>query len=378
MAVQMLPGWWDQIAPSAMGFVENLQRAVAPNFYANQRLQQMAQKDPTIMATIANLGREEQDALAQAMGFRGQNPFGSLPVGMERQEAMTQQDLRNKGRALDPEGAAVGAVPGARTRTQQALDALKPKMAEQTMLKADIDIDSAILGNEAAEIVLNERKRALAQLEELRARTPGFDPIGLVQRAFAGRLSAEDNDALQRLGSDPDFAGAFDVLKSTEIFRRQNMMNFSLRSAGDQADMIKARNDFIIKSVEGARREYDSAVGAIEDVFKSNALSGMSREKAMARDPMLRQAVEAARTRMKNAESVYNMYRPKAAAVMGVEIPELMKYDMNAGGATLSPKIQSAVDRIRSGKATIEQLQSSSVFTPEEKALIAAQIQRQP
>ncbi len=79
--MQYLPGWWDQLGGSVTGFVDQAQKAISPNHYAQKNLQQLIQQDPTILMKIAEMSPEQRNLAAQGMGFRNQNPFEKIPEG---------------------------------------------------------------------------------------------------------------------------------------------------------------------------------------------------------------------------------------------------------------------------------------------------------
>lgn len=49
------PTLWDQLGPGLSSLLGGIQKQMRPDDFARTRLQEMAQRDPSIMARIANM-----------------------------------------------------------------------------------------------------------------------------------------------------------------------------------------------------------------------------------------------------------------------------------------------------------------------------------
>jgi hypothetical protein len=94
MTIPYLPGWWDQLAPSATKFVDSAQHALAPNFYANKKFEEMVQQNPLILDQLSNLNPEQRGAFAKSLGYTtpDNSPIANLPEG----ETLKERKLKAK------------------------------------------------------------------------------------------------------------------------------------------------------------------------------------------------------------------------------------------------------------------------------------------
>lgn len=367
--INQTPGLWDMIKPEAMAFMGQAMQRLNPDFYASKRLQEMIQQNPMVLDQIANMDDTQRAAFAQQMGFRKQNPIAAIAPGTQRQER-EQVQAYQKTMTPEQQDLALAKKAGTVSRFELGRTAKADARAEKEHGQANqlFDLTLAMKGLEEEEksILLNEQKRALGKLAEARAKYPQIDFQKIMRESFSGQLSPEAQGMMTVISGDEALKSTMQTLFDLEKFSRSSKMQFSLRALGQQDD----RDRVYLGLTETARKEATDAGKEIAAFVKAAGLIGV--EKYLARDPEAKTQYDAAVSRYNDARTRYKSIAPIVNKKFGIpetDIPELkVMAPPSMPTATTSLKISAVVERVRTGKATLAQLEASPSLTPEEKA----------
>jgi osmotically-inducible protein OsmY len=324
MSVVNLPGLWDQIGPSAMGFAENLQRAVAPNFYAKKKLEELIQKDPSVIDKFQNMDPTARAALAKGLGFsNGEDPFASLAPGMDLQKKQQEFGLYQQGIKQDPTGAAARAA-GARTAEGQAIDAgnaavakLKPQIAQQEIQQNAINIDVSKIDKDLKGLALRKTQQAQARLEKWQAANPNFN----LKDVFA---AVQDPSLMT-----PQITEAYANMDEGQHQAIKDLLNVAglnnqLAKAGIMADKSNraqanmARENWIRNSAKDDQNAYNNAKKSFQAWVQANILGKVSLQDAL-KDPKFKAQYDQLHAELEAYRNNYNESGSKAAETMGTK-----------------------------------------------------------
>ncbi len=335
MSVVNLPGLWDQIGPSAMSFAENLQRAVAPNFYAKKKLEEMVQKDPSVIEKFQNMDPTARAALAKGLGFSdGQDPFAGLAPGMDLQKKQQEFDLYKQGVSQDPTGAAARAA-GARTAEGKAIDVgnaavakLKPTIAQQEIQQNAINIDTSKIDQGLKGLALRKATQAQARLEKWQAENPNFnlkDVFAAVQDP--SKMTPQISEAYANM-NDGQHQAMKDLL-SIESLNTQLAKAGIMADKSNRAQANMARENWIRNSAKDDQAAYTAAKKSFQAWVQANILGKVSLQDAL-KDPKFKAQYDQLHAELESYRSNYNESGAKAAETMGTKftpIPTLGEED---------------------------------------------------
>ena len=371
MTIPRLDGWWDEInrGGAAEKFVGALDKRLRPDAYAQQALQEMIRQNPNALEQIANMDPGQRQMFAATMGFTKGNPFENLAPGAARTRLNEEQAAIA---ALTPEQqlarqAAVANVP----TTEAIVNARSDRDLERKM--KEFTFNNLVEDRPLAKLLNEEKSRVINTLNQMRTKYPELDVSGVVGGLLRGDLSPELLQQAQLLQND--YGAAFDTMLDMAKLQLQGDMQLRLRGMTDQSDFVRLAASL----TESARKSYADATRNFNNYVKTNKLAGLSLEKAIERDPEFAKNVANYEAQMQQAKATYDSYAPVVARLMNVELPSIeFGADVPAASTTpLSPAAQEAVRRIKSGKATLGDIERSR-FSEQDKQAIREALRGSP
>lgn len=209
MTIPYLPGWWDSIQQNATGFVDKAQQALAPNFYANKKLQEAIQQNPQLLEQISNMDPSQRNLLAAGFGFKKQNPFGNVAEGTKLKAEKRMENAINTVTST-PEGVAElnARLTGTKTAIERQKDTLDLQKIQQ-------DISGGATRNKLDSLKLKEVEKESVRLEKvLQQKAPD---VAMVAKAVVAGKSIDPQTA-ERIGADPYLKATYDdYVRSLQI-----------------------------------------------------------------------------------------------------------------------------------------------------------------
>lgn len=221
MSIQYMPGWWDTIAPTATDFVNKLASVALPDRAAQQKYEQMIQKDPSIVQQLSNMNQAERQQFAKGLGAKNLDIFGAMPEGAQlkqqnRVSAAWDSVMGNK----DTAAQAIGSMTGTQTPEKIARERV---VQSQEDTKFNWEKELAGMNIELNKGKLVDAKRVQAMTEEAFKKYPslkGTDLTMLVDSMIANQ--PVEPLLVQRIRADP---GANDFVQFAMKARMQELDN---------------------------------------------------------------------------------------------------------------------------------------------------------
>lgn len=274
MAIQRIPGWWDEIGQGITSLVGQLPKVFTPNTVAQKKLQEMIQQDPTILDRVANMDDAQRAMFAQGVGFKNQNPFQQLPAGQQR------IDREEKNKAV----AAIQGNPEAQAERDAFLtNTQTPKQRHIT----DTTLEGRIIDNKTGQLKLDVLQKEVSRNEKILERDAPDIAKTARAAAFGQPIPVEQ---LERINADPNLREAFgDYFKGFQLTREHNLrmalqsmkspqermmaiswmdkeMDNTRTRIRDLQQMTSGRNGFM--TMFSDRAGYDAAIKQQEELTK--------------------------------------------------------------------------------------------------------------
>lgn len=218
--MEYIPGFWDQLAPSATGFVDKLLRTVNPNHFAQQDFNKIVQQNPQVLQQLSNMNPQERELYAQSLGYKGGvNPFAQMAEGTQSQAA--KLDLGNKKRVAGAFERA-SATPQGQAQVDAALTGTKtPEQLAQEKSTFEMQQKLGQLNLDLSELKKVDLTRSQKIVDAAFAAHPTLDSKTVnatLDAMFKGQ--PVDPQLANRIQADP---GASDLFQLAYKIRLQRM-----------------------------------------------------------------------------------------------------------------------------------------------------------
>jgi hypothetical protein len=297
MTIPMLPGFWDEIKDSTVPFMQAIMERAMPDNFAERRLQQLVQRDPTLLPFIQNMDDLAREKIAEAIGFKKKNPFKDLPAGPEREK---RERIAEAWKNASPEVRARGMATEAGLPVQEDIDWLKGSRARQKE-KEDLDI-------ERDRITTQVMKEGRARIEEALQQTGGkVDLTRILKDIISLNISPATATEMQILNTIP---GAMETLNNMITIYR---VNEELKANKEIANMrVSNQTGSDVRALlSNSRQAYMSALAALSKLMDPKMMTIPSFADRIRSSPEYLQAVENVKNAKKAYENIYNtMARP--------------------------------------------------------------------
>lgn len=186
-----IPSWADNpnFQQGLQSFLQSVGKGFAPDFYARQTFQNMAQQDPNLIETISNMDDGQRETFNKnVLGSKNKNPLEKIGIGQKR---MAREEQAAALAALTPAQIAERKAALAGTRTQTAIDrentdnARKDALWPMQLEGAQIDLKGKKQKVDADTIALDEATRQSNEWKNTLARMPNVDSKEIVKLADA-------------------------------------------------------------------------------------------------------------------------------------------------------------------------------------------------
>jgi len=371
--MEKLNNWWEEINKGGVveKLFQNLDKRLRPDAYANQKYQEMIQQDPSMMLKLSDLDPTQRDAFAQALGFRdmGKSPIAGLPEGeglkfrkqKEAYEASLTPAQRDEYFANT-----FGGVSNRKITREDKEEGRKDSAEGRAvdLFGQTKEMNALTIAEQKAQA--REREYTQRTLDGLRIRFPA-ENINLEQALQDMMQNKPNTPLMQRITTDPTIAPTFKMLWEATMER------IKLQAQRDIASLKSPQEKFM--GLQFLQMNADNALQALNNADKAVAELGTA---GMYINPVkYQQAVDAA------AAAKLQHQQSSAAFQNAIKSePAFSKYYESMkglGGATspASPKVQKAIDMIKSGQATIQDIDNAIKYSAEEKAAIKLALSQQ-
>jgi len=366
MSLPYIPGWWDSIDKNALGgFIQGATKAFAPNATAKFEYDQMIKQNPLLTTQLSNLDPTQREAIAKSMGFTDytQSPLASLSVGPELQDRMELQDFL---KTATPEQKEIRLAGKAGTKTNKEISQSDTIFGQTTKSNEQgIRLNDQKL--QLNEMELKEKTEMQTLMDTLKIKYPA-ENINLQKSVMDYVTGKIQTPELQRIVNDPTLGPSFTNLVDLykERIRLAAQVNIaSLRSPQEKLLGIS----FLQQGVDNALQKINTAKGMIKD----QGIYGQ-----MQQTPEYVQATQALQEAEAEHKQLVSAYNSALKTEFGGKYPDVFnpnKIGLGSGVVgPVSPKISQALEMIRSGKGTLEQLMAAPNFTEQEKQAIKMQL----
>lgn len=352
MSLPYIPGWWDSIGQGVTGVVKQLPQVMQPDRIAQKRLQEMVQQNPEILEQFSNMDETTRNAFVQSLGFKNQNPLSNVAVGSKRKLREEEEGVIA---SATPEQLAErrGKIGGFSTTAEIARRKIEEdrKDAVFKMTQELSELNKSILGSKITETARQEKMIAAAQ-----AKYPELSKVDLTGavRNMMYKGIAPDPMLMDAVTNSPGAALIVESLMKVEMEKMQQAARVRLQTMKDPNE-----NAIFLRGLSEYGRQLNAETQRLQTDIKLAMENSMLDGTAKARIPIMQEQLKNLQQKAYENSMITGELNKKLAGEAGVNIP-------------LSAKALAAVERIKSGKNTLQDLESTVTFSLEEKTAIKA------
>jgi hypothetical protein len=372
MALPYVPGWWDEINKNGAitNLAQQLPAIIQPDRVAGKRLEAMIQQNPELITQISNMDPTARQAMAGALGFKNydRSGLGNIEEGQQLQDRNAMRTFLKTAtpRQQEQRVARLAGVEDSTTIDQ------KDKSFSLGVQKTEQDIRVGKQDEELKAIELKEKGDLQVLADSLKVKYPAesFNLEESALRFIKGDLSTPE---LQRITTDPTLSGAFKtwIEAYQERIRLQAQKDIaSLRNPQEKLLGIQ----FLQQGVDNALQQINAAETQIKNMGNIPAMGIFIKPEVRQQYESLLASRDAAKSRHTQLTAAFNS---ALKTEFGGKYPEVFDPSKIGLGSAkfdragpVDPRIQGAVNDIRSGTASLQALELSPAFTPEEKTAI--------
>jgi len=237
-----IPGWAEGLLQSGdlRRLGAGLGEAIAPDRFANQRLQQLVAQNPMLLNQIENMTLEGRRAMEQTLGYRKKTPLQDLPEGAQLKERRRMDEALAK---LTPEQLQLREANLLQTLTPQQIERQRTKESQEDQ-KFQLDLSNGTLQNQLLTGQVKDVERIGARVDAAIAKYPTFQGIDmkkLVGSAVRGGTPI-DPQLITAIQSDPGAKQLFDIAYTSELAKFKNELDTRLartKSAQDETMLVR-------------------------------------------------------------------------------------------------------------------------------------------
>jgi hypothetical protein len=322
-----LPGFWDQISPSVLGFSDALSRRLNPNIYADEELKKMVQNDPNFISKMADAPPETQAVMAETIGFKGKNPFANLKPSSKKilDESIIKAGLGAV--AADPEGVGANTV-GGRTSNQKASEDLSLKQAELQLAATEYNNEVTKQTLAFGKLKLDQAEEDWTTQQELKAQF-NLKDINLGKVADDIMMGKEVPAPLvKRINDDPALRQAINDYQTTRLARIDQSLRreaMGMQRGANNSDNTK----FILSTYQdiynGMINTANRKTAELQKYLADNKMADMDLERARKAMPDVVNRIESMMKEINdlnnNAEAMFKSRIEMSNQVLGLNIP---------------------------------------------------------
>jgi hypothetical protein len=385
-----IPSWSENpnTQRGLQSFFQSIAQGIAPDFYAQQTFNQMAQQDPNLVNVIADMDDGQRETFSKALGAKNKNPLAKIGVGAKRAERERIAAIRG---GLTDQQKAIADAREVGTVVQADIDR-QAKEREQ----ADVIASQQVTRNEQA---IAKDRFSLKRLDEAEAlqkqswdQYPELSDVNLERLADQVIKGSANPLALKRIEGSP----AELVLKEAVETRRKRMAHdedidmlgrrtaaerslMKERTAGTTPDALLDRARIFGSAVAEKNNKVMDADREIvtmlqqDNMFAMYLKSSPEQQKKMAKsiNPAAIERYQQLQAAKMDAKEEAKFYADAQKKVLE-KLPEMMKQSQEAAAMNETPQAKAAIQRIDSGQATLDQALASPSLTEETKAYLRA------
>ncbi len=237
-----IPGWAEGLLQSGdlRRLGAGLGEAIAPDRFANQRLQQLVAQNPMLLNQIENMTIEGRRAMEKTLGYRKQTPLQGLPEGAQLKERRRMDEALAK---LTPEQLQLREANLLQTLTPQQIERQRTKESQEDQ-KFQLDLSNGTLQNTVLTGQVKDVERIAARVDAAIAKHPtlqGIDMKKIVESALRGGTLI-DPQLMTAIQSDPGAKQLFDIAYASELAKFKNELDTRLaktKSAQDETLLVR-------------------------------------------------------------------------------------------------------------------------------------------
>lgn len=374
MSIPYLPGWYDMLDKDALSrAMTNIGNTFAPDTMGSQRLQALLQQNPMMVSQLSNMDPSQRQAVASALGFKNydRSGLGKIEEGPELQ---ARQELQGYLKNLSPDQRNLRAAKMTDTDTQENINNnrtifdLGKREKEQGL---DIGEQSKVMNDQKIQLQaleLDEANQFKTLQDTLKVKYP-TENIDLQQVLKTALTGQGDTQLLQRVMSDKTLAPGFKLLYDAYMDRLKLQAQMSVASLkGPEEKFYGIR--FLGQAVDDAQAKINSALAIIKEGGVLGKMNSLAPDKQAEYNQALKDLANAQKD---HARYTVAFNRAMKESFSG-KYPDAFKEDVISTDGPINPKIQQALNMLRSGSGTIEQLQASPNFTEQEKQFIISKV----